>query len=96
MADESVQIKDAAAKLETAVTRIRWLSALLSDNGAVSSARLVMLLTAVVVLAKGIAFNVAAIMHGAGPVGFDATDIGILSAAMGGKVLQSIFAEAKK
>lgn len=94
MAEE--QLKDAAQKIEAAVTKLSWASALLSESGAVSSSRLVMLLTAAIVLTKNIAFNVMALVHGTPMVGFDATDIGILGAVMGGKVAQSIFGEGKK
>lgn len=98
MADEQIQVavKAAAPQIEAAVKRLSWVSALLSDSGAVSSSRLVMLITAAIVLVKCVAFNVAALIHGGAPVGFDPTDIGILGTVMGGKVLQSVFAEGKK
>ena len=68
---------------------------LLGATGEVSSARVVMLVVAAVVLIKFVAFNAAALIAGHGPVAMDATDVALIGTAMGGKVLQNIFGEKK-
>ena len=72
--------------------KLNFGSALLSTTGDVSSARFVLLIAAGFILIKALAFNIASLAAGHGPVPFDMTDVGILGVVLSGKTIQS-FAE---